>query len=223
MRKIILLLLFFYAFVSRSDAQAILPDFTVKNNKEKNSVCWQNNYSNAIKAISIQRSYDSSKGFTSLFTVTNPNLPANGFLDESTYYPKMFYRLFITFDSGAYVFTAAKQPEIDADFNYLNAVKQILREKGINTYSEEKAKQLSSYIYTGRDNNVVINLPNFKPNKYLIKIFDEHDQSLFELKNIKEGYLIIDKANFLRGGWYNFEIYDEGKFMEKNKFYIPKD
>lgn len=223
MRKIILLLLFLYAFANHTNAQATLPDFTVKNNNEKNSVCWQNNYSKPVRGISIQRSYDSSKGFTSIFSVPNPRLPVNGFLDESTYYPKMFYRLFITFDSGVYIFTAAKQPEIDANFDYLKVVKQALKEKGVSTNPEPRISLLSNYIYTGKDNNIIINLPDFKPDKYVVKIFDENDELLFELKKLTEGYLIVDKANFLHGGWFHFEIYNEGELMEKNKFNIPRD
>ena len=36
-------------------------------------------------------------------------------------------------------------------------------------------------------------------------------------------YLIIEKVNFIRSGWYRFELYDNGKIVEKNKFFIPKD
>lgn len=223
MPKFIVSLLLFCAVAIQANAQAVLPDFTVKNNKELNSVCWQNEYDIPIKAISVQRSYDSVKGFTSIFTVINPALPANGFLDGSTYYPKMFYRLFISFDSGAYVFTPAKQPIIDADFDYLKAVRQIWKEKGVQMNAEPKTTQANNFIYTGRENNIIINLPGFRLNRYIVKIFEDNDDLLFDLKNLKEGYLIIDKANFLHSGQFYFEVYDEGKLIQKNKFYIPRD
>ena len=46
---------------------------------------------------------------------------------------------------------------------------------------------------------------------------------IFELKNLRENYLIIEKVYFGKSGWYTFEIYDRGKLIEKNKVFIPQD
>ena len=35
--------------------------------------------------------------------------------------------------------------------------------------------------------------------------------------------LKIDKSNFYRAGWFKFELYEDGKLMGKNKFYLEKD
>ena len=51
----------------------------------------------------------------------------------------------------------------------------------------------------------------------------EDKSLLFELKDIKEQVLLIDKANFQHAGWFFFEIYQDGALIEKNRFFIGKD
>ena len=81
----------------------------------------------------------------------------------------------------------------------------------------------SKFVFTGKDNNVIINLPNAAYLKYSIKFFDEADIPVFELHNIKEPYLILEKVNFLHAGWFKYHLYNNDILLEKYKFYIPKD
>jgi hypothetical protein len=77
-------------------------------------------------------------------------------------------------------------------------------------------------VYTNREGYVFINLPDAEGKKYNIKFFDGDNSLLFEIKNVKEKALTLDKANFLHAGWFNFELYNDEKLIEKNKFYLPK-
>lgn len=81
----------------------------------------------------------------------------------------------------------------------------------------------SQRIFTARDNNIVVYLPDFAIKKYHVKFYNESNQFLFELNKLQEEYLIIDKVNFVRTGWYFFELFDGEKLVEKNKFLIDKD
>jgi hypothetical protein len=81
----------------------------------------------------------------------------------------------------------------------------------------------SRRIYSAKDNNVVIYLPEAETKKYTVKFFEEDDTPLFELTKLKDTYLIIEKVNFVHVGWFHFEVYESGKLIEKNKFYIAKD
>jgi hypothetical protein len=58
---------------------------------------------------------------------------------------------------------------------------------------------------------------------YAIKFFDEQGVPQFDIGEVKESSLLIDKVNFLRSGWYKFELYEDGKLKEKHKFFVPKD
>jgi hypothetical protein len=81
----------------------------------------------------------------------------------------------------------------------------------------------SIFVYTARDGNVHLNLPDVSTKKYWIKFFDENNNPIFEIKNLKETSLIIDKTNFYHAGWFSFELYVDEKLKEKNKFYLAKE
>lgn len=78
-------------------------------------------------------------------------------------------------------------------------------------------------IFTNREGLVQITLNDYQQKKYLIKFFEDDDSFLFEIKNIKEASLLLDKSNFYHSGWFKSELYDDGKLVEKNRFFIPKD
>ncbi len=291
MRKILYILLS-GIMLSAGDlfAQEILPGITVKNFNGKIIVSWRNQYPLEVKTLNIQRSFDSLKNFSTIGTVLTPQNAENGFVDENPPYNKMYYRLFISFDGGAYIFTDPVRPVKEAlpplplftqetvvdPFKKTDAVKQPLKEtrkepgskitlkkdpveedekppvaknkkpgkqpvsktKGKNRQvsennredetatmpvKEEPVTYPSRRIYTGRDNNIVINLPNPDSRRYAVKFFDEEDKFMFELNRIKENFLIVEKVNFLHAGWFYFELFENGKMIEKNKFFIPRD
>ena len=59
--------------------------------------------------------------------------------------------------------------------------------------------------------------------KYSLKFFDDKDNFIFEIKEIKLHNFKIDKSNFYHAGWFKFELYEDGKLFEKHKFFIPKE
>lgn len=99
--------------------------------------------------------------------------------------------------------------------------------KKMNGSLKNKTKpevQLPMYrIITNKDGAVRIMLADFQNKKYSIKFFEDDDTFLFELKNIKESALMLEKSNFYHSGWFKSELYDDGKLVEKNRFFIPKD
>ncbi len=251
-------------------AQAVLPDFTLKNNYGEISVLWLNSYPQHVNGISVQRSYDSINNFTSIASVFNPQNTVNGFTDVNPPYNKMYYRLFIGFDTGIYILTESKRPEINNNVDYSQLILEInaLYEKNIVLQEEKLRKQKeaaliiaakkaktasktrkaikpvttkppvivieqdiidevitypSKRIYTDKENNIVMKLPNVKANKFTVKFFTEDYKPVFTLKNVTDDYFIIEKVNFKYAGWYVFEIYKNDLLFEENKFYIPKD
>lgn len=87
----------------------------------------------------------------------------------------------------------------------------------------EKIFTPSVFVYTNQQGHVVLALPHAKSMVYTIKFFREDGTHLFTMNKIKEPYLTIDKTNFLRSGWINFELYENNLVKEKHKFLIPKD
>ena len=121
--------------------QSTLPDFTLTNTNGKINIFWLNDYKNPVKGITVQRSYDSIKNFSSIASISNPQNPVNGFTDSIPPNNNMYYRLFIGFDTGVYLLTQSKKPEINTLVDYTRLIQEIniLNEKIIRL-QEEKLK-----------------------------------------------------------------------------------
>ena len=94
---------------------------------------------------------------------------------------------------------------------------------GINNKNNPEVFVSSLHVYTYKDEYVRISLPEDEKKKYAIKFFEDDGNFLFELKDTKERTFKIDKTNFYHAGWFKFELYEDGKLIEKHKFYLEKD
>jgi hypothetical protein len=250
LRYIFFLLLI--SFSSRLSAQDTLPRITVRNISNKVIVSWKNNYGANISNINIQRSSDSIKNFTTIGSVLEPMNRENGFVDSKMPNPNMFYRVFVAFEGGRYVFSKSYRPAKDLEVATVitgedkQEDNQVLIEAP-PAVAGTKAKPgtklwpvppplpmplppvpkyvfaASKFIYTGKDNNIIIELPGAPASRFSVKFYDEKDNPIFEIKKITEPYLIIEKVNFKHAGWFHFKLFDNGILKEKNQFYIPKE
>jgi len=347
-------------------AQDTLPGFTASlKSSGKVLISWRNGYP-SVNQISIQRSTDSLRNFTTLLTVPDPQIPENGFVDSKPGSSKMYYRIFILFPNSKYMFTKSRRPLVehadqanakqgsgtkqkpgqgqtkqkkvepvaavtqsagtevgkptasanpatinktdptpavgkpaDEEEKYLVlpkidnsriyymmdnsnikkpsvtnpgkiksptiAVEKILYVKRrdsvimqlegnqvrhfsdslvkqtkdtlyfvnadtlqikpyIEVYKEPKeVYKISPFVFAGKDGNVSIALPDCKTKKYFVAFFESDSTRVMEVKDIKDPILIIDKTNFGHAGWFRFELYEDGKLKEKNKFLIPRE
>ena len=80
----------------------------------------------------------------------------------------------------------------------------------------------SVFIYAVRD-GINISLPNPSTRRYSVKFFEENGAPLFQINHVKETPLLLDKSNFFHAGWFIFELYEEDRLKEKNRFYLSKD
>ncbi len=219
MKKLLFYLSLFVCLLNTvAFSQEVLPQFSVKNvGNNRIIIGWVNQYPHA-KQISIQRSYDSLKNFKTLLTVPDPTALQNGFADTKAPNDSMYYRIFIGLGGGSFFFSPSKRPVLDLTTN-------------VNTQPVAKqntAKVFSNFVpsfnvYTNKDGYVFLNLPDADQKKYSIKFFEEDGTFLFEIKQVKETAITLDKANFHHAGWFLFELYNSGKLIEKHKFYLEKD
>jgi len=220
MFKFSILTFILLSFQKISFAQETLPNITVTQLGKKVLVSWNNPFSNVVN-INVQRSGDSLKNFKTIGSLLNVGPGINGFTDPKEFIPSnQYYRLFISFQGGSYIFTHYHRPGLDT----LNYIPQ--PETPVATGVSDNPRNLfvpSPHIFTGKDNNVIISLPNASHKKYSIKFFEENGTFLFEIKKVNEDYLTLDKANFLHSGLFIFELYDNRIIVERHKFFIPKD
>ncbi|HLZ89431.1 MAG TPA: hypothetical protein VKQ52_19385, partial [Puia sp.] len=96
-------------------AQDTLPRFSATaRGPGKILISWHNKYRD-VSQISIQRSADSLRNFTTLVTVPDPRLPENGATDNKAPHPNFYYRLFIVLDNGKYLFTPSRRPHSQSE------------------------------------------------------------------------------------------------------------
>ena len=196
-------------------AQDTLPKISVSNISEHILVSWTNPFT-TLTTINIQRSFDSTKNFTTIGSVLDVANKRNGFIDSKPLTLNMFYRIFLSFEGGTYLFTKSSRPVKDTAKALPNFKE--FQQSAVNTWFVP-----SKLIYTGKDNNVIIALPDAGKKKYVIKFFEENGAFLFELNKITETYLTLEKVNFLHAGIFDFEIFENGVLIEKHKVYVPKD
>lgn len=229
--KYITVLLFSFLFQCSLQAQDTLPKFSVRNvGNNRIVIGWVNAYPQ-VKQISIQRSFDSLNFFRTILSVADPNAVQNGYVDTKAMNDHMFYRLFIMLDSGRFLFSQTKRPLIDT----ANAQKVLLPDAGGNLQPGKQGKDSaglvikkpeyvpSVYVYTNKDGYVFVNLPDAEQQKYRIRFYEQDGSLLFELKNIKTTALTLDKSNFLHAGWFKFDLYNDEKLVEQNRFYLARD
>ncbi len=78
-------------------------------------------------------------------------------------------------------------------------------------------------VFTNTNGYVTINLPLVKSHSYRLVFFDAEGAQLFDIKSLKESELVLDKTNFVHAGWFTYELYEDEKLKEKNKFQLQKD
>lgn len=222
---------------NKIQAQDTLPSITVKSLNNTVLVSWTNPFE-TLTTINIQRSYDSLKNFTTIGSILDVKNKQNGFADAKPATLKMFYRVFLVFEGGAYIFSKSYRP-----------VKDSIKAAPIKKIEDIKVEEViepdlkidsvvvdlpplpvvkpsyvpSRYVYTGKDNNVVISLKEAATRKYRVKFYDEYRAPIFEINKITEPYLTIEKVNFLHAGKFYFEIFEDEILMEEHWLFIQKD
>jgi hypothetical protein len=279
-----------------TNAQDTLPDFSVRDlSKGKVQISWVNKYANLVQLV-VQRSFDSTKYFRSIFSAQSPWLPQNGFVDNNVAIGyKVYYRIQYVFEGGAYYFSKSKSPssykqirvtpvnttetkenkedkedkaedketktkpekeekkvekryvkiyKVNKDSliatieykdykRYRDSITRNTKDTIQKTFDDDEiiikpfvpkpVWKASSYIFTNEKGFIRLVLPLAKQRKYRIVFFDETNQEVLQIKQVKEPDLVLDKSNFIHSGWYFFELFEDEKLKEKNKFFVGKD
>ena len=226
-----------FSVKAQTSTPPVLPDFSALIKTGKIELEFISGFRDVMH-IGVQRSIDSVLNFSTIAYVSNPNNYRNSFVDIKPLPGSNYYRLFIQFNNGRYIYTktlmAVPDSTIDAskklqlaDVKEAIAAQQAASGTTGAKGKEEEPKPVkivwhpSNYVYTTADGNVNIKLPDAAQKKYSVKFFEPDGSFLFEIKEVKEPFLILEKAIFLHAGWFNFEIFENGKSYEKWNLYIP--
>ncbi|WPV69841.1 hypothetical protein [Chitinophaga sp. LS1] len=228
----------------------VFPEFSALIQTGKNRLEFISGFRD-VKSIGVQRSLDSVLNFNTIGYIANPGDIRCAYDDGKPLPGSNYYRMLIIFNNGRYFFTkvvlAVPDSTIDdrekltaADVKAAIAAAKaagvatsaapppVVTDKGAAPVKEKEAPKEekivwhpSNYIYTTADGNVNIKLPEAPNKRYVIKFFEPDGSFLFDIKEVKEPFLILEKAIFLHAGWFNFEIVEDGKVLEKWNVFIP--
>lgn len=280
MKKITSLILVLFV-AARLFSQDTLPKFTLIERGNRVTISWVNPFKNLVQ-LNVQKSLDTLRNFSTIYSAPSPELPQNGYTDTKPATNRYYYRIFYVLEGGSYFFSRAKRGtgitdaetpvtnvrDNSASRDFTNTMfskvvpgdkrvvtvktkDNVIRQLSINSfrnfrdsilrltkdtlyaindslvtlspYGLTDAFRASVYIYVNKDGLINVALPLVNEKKYHIKFFEENGTSLFDISNVRESPLILDKSNFVHSGWFQFELYEDNKLKEKNKLYIPKD
>jgi hypothetical protein len=211
-RSIVILFIFSSLLFGKvSIAQDVLPEFKLKQiSPGKIFISWHNPHQNCIK-LSVQRSGE-HESFKTIISVKKPSLFENSFTDTKS--PKnknTFYRIQYTLKNGK---------------NYFSKTHNTIEKERINSTVSNKIVsnwKASPFVFTNNNGYVQIQVTN--PLEYVYKVLfqDENGNELFQIKKVDTDNLILDKTNFIHGGWFQFELYKDDVLLEKNKVYLNRN
>ena len=95
--------------------------------------------------------------------------------------------------------------------------------KGDTALLNGRDPSVSGFIRREKNGDIVIAIPTVEREKYKIRFFDDDDHFLFEVRQIRDPMLIVEKYNFQRSGMFQYELYRENLLIERNTFLIRKD
>jgi hypothetical protein len=203
-------------------AQDTLPNFSVyKMGSGRVLISWIHHYKD-IGQISVQRSTDKNNFFKTIITMPDPVIRENGFLDTKAPNDSMYYRLFVMMKGGDFYVTKAQQAIVDSTKSANISIPADNVASSSTMPFQRQEPLYSKYIFTSPDRYIRVELPLDK-RKYDIKFFTENNQLLFEMVNVPERKFKLDRSYFISSGYIYFELYADGKLLEKQKFYVPKE
>ncbi|QJB39871.1 hypothetical protein HF324_19215 [Chitinophaga oryzae] len=206
-----------------------MPEFTATIKTGKIQLDWISGFME-VKEIGIQRSLDSVLNFNTIGYASYPTQTRNAYLDNKPLPGTNYYRLFILFNNGRFMYSktvlALPDSTIRADMKLQYAdIKDATRNPNKPASEENKEPKVvwhpSNYIYTTADGNINIKLNDAPQKKYSVKFYEPNGAFLFEIEHVKGPSLILEKAIFMHAGWFNFELFEDGRLKEKWNFYIP--
>jgi len=91
------------------------------------------------------------------------------------------------------------------------------------TKEDPNAYAPSLFVFAHSDGNIRVQVPNkTRLSRYRIKFYEPDKRFLFELKNLPAPSFQLDKTNFLHGGWFLFELYEDNRLIEKHKLHLDR-
>jgi hypothetical protein len=207
--RIVIFLLFTNLVLGKTiHAQDVLPEFKLKQiSPDKVLISWHNTHQNCVK-LNVQRSTDNKK-FKTIVSAKKPSLYENSYTDTKSEKNKNnYYRIQYILKNGYTYFS-----------NTHSTLEKELAKITVSSKPNSNWKA-SPFVFTNINGYIQIFVNNPSEYVYKLKFQDEKGNDLFQIKKIESDNLILDKTNFMHGGWFQFELYKDDVLLEKNKVFL---
>lgn len=214
MKRFYLLLFITVSFLIKANAQNALPDFSVDDmGNYKTRVSWVNPFGDGCVQLMVQTSFDSSRGFKTIFSTESPQLPQNGFIYTSKYPARLYFRIFYILSGNAYYFTASKLP-VPPTFKET--------ESAVSENIEEKSSKLDPIriITVKTKDSIIVKLPYSDYYKFKDSVSRNTKDTLFILSQDQVLLKPFNPENYYRPSVYvvtNKDGYVTIKLPDANK------
>jgi hypothetical protein len=83
-----------------------------------------------------------------------------------------------------------------------------------------QARVYSDIVRHAKNGDVIIAIPAGGRERYKIRFFGVDQALLFEIRQIQDPVLIVEKYNFGHAGMFQYELYRDNNMVERNNFRI---
>jgi hypothetical protein len=102
-------------------------------------------------------------------------------------------------------------------------IKFVEKQVPINKTPAIRSAYPSISVYANSNQTVVLDFRSLKHENVSIHFSNEKNDNIFVIDPIPEPLLYLERYNFGQSGWYYFEIFEQGKLVEKSKVLIGRD
>jgi hypothetical protein len=81
----------------------------------------------------------------------------------------------------------------------------------------------SGIVRHQKNGDIVIAIPAGASGHYKIRFFSEDNALMFEVREIRDPLLIVEKYNFGHAGLFLYELYRDNSLIERNSFRIIRE
>lgn len=129
----------------------------------------------------------------------------------------------LLFSSVAFAFFAIGAKAAPLPENYCGCARflpHILSSFALYPRDTSLENKHSGIVRHERNGDIVITIPAGSLGRYKVRFFDGNNTLLFEVRQIRESPLIVEKANFVHAGLFRYELYRDNNLIEKSRFRI---
>jgi hypothetical protein len=221
--KKVFIISFLFVLSVVAHAQEKLPNMSIKSQGGQVLLSWDCTFE-GVKSISVQRSSDSTKNFTTVGFMNNPKKGIQSFRDEKPLAGKNFYRLYIMFPYELEWYSNTFNGYVDSSLirkstDVMKATTSTTTNNSTNTKTTTESTDFyytpSSTIFTNPyTGHINIQLEDAASKRYSIRFFDPSRSEVLRLNRIQKTKLVLEKRNFNGRGTYSFQLFDGSSLVE---------